>query len=78
VAFFTHGEHLVPVVRDVAPLSTFILSPGRVWSEPGDAGMSRAAFPFVLTNPYDNGTHNGLATFLYDETRVTALRLQIV
>jgi Beta-lactamase len=78
VAFFTHGEHLVPVVRDVVPLSAFILSPGRVWSEPGDGGMSRAAFPFVLTNPYDNGTHNGLATFLYDDTRVSALRLQIV
>ena len=78
VAFFTHGEHLVPVVRDVVPLSAFILSPGRVWSEPGDGGMSRAAFPFVLTNPYNNGTHNGLATFLYDDTRVSALRLQIV
>ena len=40
--------------------------------------MSRAAFPFVLTNPYDNSTHNGLATFLYDDTRVSALRLQVV
>jgi hypothetical protein len=78
VDFFTHGEHLVPVVRDVVPLSAFILSPGRVWSEPGDGGMSRAAFPFVLTNPYNNGTHNGLATFLYDDTRVSVLRLQIV
>jgi hypothetical protein len=78
VAFFTHGEHLVPVVRGVVPLAPFILSPGRVWSEPGDGGMSRAAFPFVLTNPYNNGTHNGLATFLYDDTRVSALRLQVV
>jgi hypothetical protein len=68
VAFFTHGEHLGPVVRDVVPHAAFLLSPGRVWSEPGDEGMPRAAFPFVLTNPYDNGTHNGLATFLYDDS----------
>jgi hypothetical protein len=77
-AFFTHGEHLVPVVRDIVPLSAFILSPDRVWSEPSDGGMSHAAFPFVLTNPYNNGTHNGLGTFLYENTRVSALRLQIV
>jgi hypothetical protein len=78
VAFFTQGEHLVPVVRDLGPDSTIILSPGRVWSEPGDGGLSRASFPFVLTNPHNNGTHNGLATFLYDDTRVSALRFQVV
>jgi CubicO group peptidase (beta-lactamase class C family) len=68
----------VPVVRDLGPDSTIILSPGRVWSEPGDGGLSRASFPFVLTNPHNNGTHNGLATFLYDDTRVSALRFQVV
>ena len=79
VAFFTYGEHLVPVVRDILqPPGTLILSPGQVWSEPGDQGMSRAAFPFVMTNPYNNGTHNGLATFLYDDTRVSAWRFQMV
>jgi len=78
VAFFTHGEHLVPVVRDILPPPGLILSPGRVWSEPGDQGMSRAALPFVVTDPYSNDTHNGLATFLYDDTQVSALRLQVV
>jgi hypothetical protein len=78
VAFFTEGEHLVPVVRDLAPLSTIILSPGRVWSEPGDGGLSRASFPFVLTSHATNATHNGLATFLYDETHVSSLRFQLV
>jgi hypothetical protein len=78
VAFFTQGAHLVPVVRDLVPLSTIILSPGRVWSEPGDGGLSRASFPFVLTDPYTNATHTGLATFLYDDTRVSALRFQVV
>ena len=40
--------------------------------------MSRASFPFVLTNPSYNAAHHGLATFLYDDTRVSALRLQVV
>ena len=78
VAFFTHGEHLVPVVRDLLAPSGLILSPGRVWSEPGDGGLSRASFPFVLTGPYENETRHGLATFLYDDTRVTGLQFQVV
>jgi hypothetical protein len=78
-SFFTHGEHLVPVVRNILdPPGTLILSPGRVWSEPGDGGMSRASFPFVSVTQYTNETHNGLVTFLYDDTRVSALRFQIV
>jgi hypothetical protein len=74
VAFFTQGEHLVPVVRDVLDPPGIILSPGRVWSEPGDGGLSRASFPFVLTNL----SRNGLATFLYDDTWVSAVRWQVV
>jgi len=78
--FFTHGDHLVPVVRTIVWSSDgrfgLILSPGRVWSEPGDQGMSRASFPFVLVNPIDNSTHNGLASFVFDDTRVSHLRVQ--
>lgn len=74
VAFFTQGEHLVPVVRDIVSPPGIILSPGRIWSEPGDGGMSRASFPFVLTNV----SRNGLATFLYDDTRASALRFQVI
>jgi Beta-lactamase len=76
--FVTHGEHLVPVVRGiVGSPAGVIVSPGRVWSEPTDNGMSRASFPFILVNELNNGTHNGLATFLFDDTRVSALRFQI-
>jgi hypothetical protein len=78
VAFVTEGEHLVPVMRDIVAPPGIILSPGRVWSEPGDGGMSRASFPFVLTHPSYNAAHHGLATLLYDATRVSALRLQVV
>jgi Beta-lactamase len=48
-----------------------------VWSEPGDGGLSRASFPFVLTDQA-NATRHGLATFLYDDTRVSMLRFQVV
>jgi hypothetical protein len=30
VAFFTDGEHLVPIARDILQPSSLILSPGRV------------------------------------------------
>jgi hypothetical protein len=78
IAFFTHGEHLVPVVRDIIPGSSVIVSPGRVWSEPGDGGLSRASFAFARVNEINNGTHNGLATFVFDDTRVSALAVQLV
>ena len=84
ISFFTEGDHLVPVARDIVhPPGTggrneLIFSPGRVWSEPGDRGMSRAAFPFVITTQISNETHNGLATFLFDDARVSGLRFQIV
>ena len=80
-AFFTHGEHLVPAVRTIirppGSRTGIILSPGRVWSEPGDRGMSRASFPYVVVDEIGNGTRNGLATFLFDDTRVSHLRVQV-
>ncbi|MCP4429172.1 MAG: serine hydrolase [Chloroflexi bacterium] len=82
--FFTYEDYLVPVARDIVPSSgegsawRIILSPGKVWSEPGDGGLSRASFPFVLTPALTNGAYNGLATFLYDDAHVSSLRFQIV
>jgi hypothetical protein len=80
-AFFTQGEHLVPAVRTIirppGSRTGVILSPGRVWSEPGDQGMSRASFPYVVVDQISNGTRNALATFLFDDTRVSNLRVQI-
>jgi hypothetical protein len=76
VAVFTDGEHLVPVVRGFVA-DSLLLGPGRVWSEPSDGGMSRGSFPFTLVNPITNSAHNGLATFLFDDARITALHVQI-
>jgi hypothetical protein len=76
VAVFTDGEHLVPIVRGFVA-DSLLLGFGRVWSEPGDGGMSRGAFPFTLVNPITNSAHNGLATFLFDDARMTAVHVQI-
>ncbi len=81
-SFFTTDGYLVPVERGIiqslSGRSDIILSPGRVWSEPGDDGWSRASFPFVLAGRTWNDSHNGLATFLYNDTEVSDLTLQIV
>ena len=81
--FFTYDDYLVPVNREIVPSTgdrsrwMLILSPGKVWSESGDAGLSRAAFPFVMTSRTNNEAHNGLATFLYDDTQVSQFYFQI-
>jgi hypothetical protein len=85
VQFLTYDDYLVPALRDEilpSPGGTsswhIILSPGKVWSEPGDGGLSRASFPFVLVGGISNETHNGLATFLYDDEQVSSFRFQVV
>jgi hypothetical protein len=82
-SFFAYAGHLVPVEREILASAgesywDIILSPGRVWSEPGDGGLSRASFPFALVSNESGGAHNGLATFVYDGARVSSLRLQVV
>lgn len=52
VQFVTLGDVLLPLEREIIRGGSndwnIILSPGRVWSEPNDGGMSRASFPFTL------------------------------
>jgi len=55
-----------------------IVSPGRVWSEPGDGNWSRASFPFVLIHRYRNEAHNGIATFLFDSVSTSNLRVEVI
>ncbi len=40
--------------------------------------MSRASFPFALVGGTSNETHNGLATFLYDNDHISSFRFQVV
>jgi hypothetical protein len=88
LGFVTLGETLVPLergqmVRELAPGSTasywrVIPQFGRVWKERVDDGWSRAAFPLMLVNDTENHAHQGLATFLYRDGRVSGLRFQFV
>ena len=76
-------DHLVPIERNKLiknEKSTWylILAPGRIWSEADDKGYSRASFPFTLVHYKSSQTHNGLATFLFDDKHVSALRVQII
>ena len=81
--FFVHDGYLVPVRRGIirpqtgASWSQIIVSPGRVWSESGDNEFWRASFPFILVNHYFNNSHNGIATFVFDDAKASSLRLQI-
>lgn len=87
LAFFTVNGDLVPVSQDVIRYGStkegrsywdVIIQPGRVWSEPGDGRWSRASFPFALVHSLEGETHNGFATFLYNEKDTSNLRFQIV
>ena len=82
VQFMTVGDALLPLVRNVIVGGSegswdIILSPGRIWSESNDQGMSRASFPFTLVTNQWNEAHNGVATFLFDDARVSNLRFQV-
>ena len=84
VEIFTSNGRLIPAAKNILnnssgpTLLNIIFSPGRVWSEPDDNGFSRASFPFVLSGLSTNKAHNGIASFLYDETTVSSLVFQIV
>jgi Beta-lactamase len=68
-SFVQEGDALVPVRRGAIPGRhgwwEVILEPGRVWSEPGDHGLARAAIPFSLQEKNANCTHNGVLMFLF-------------
>lgn len=53
------------------------LSPGRVWSELDDGNWSRAVLPFQLSNIFENDTHHGIATFLYNNEEISSIYYQI-
>lgn len=86
LTLFSDGDLLVPLqrgsmVREVAaksPRSYWRVIPqtGRVWREPGDGEWSRAALPLMLVNDTENHAHQGVATFLYRDGNISALRLQ--
>ncbi len=81
--FTSENGYLIPFERelivDKSPDCAWnvVLSPGRIWSEKGDGGWSRAAFPFLLANKLVNGSLNCVGSFVYKSGKVSDLHVQI-
>lgn len=79
--FVQNGSHLIPVTQGLIYTThqnwNYIIGPGRVWKENSDNGYSRAAFPFALVQRNANCTHNGVMTFLFNNSGVSKVRYQI-
>ena len=80
--FVQTGSHIVPKQRGSIPSShpewEYVLTPGRVWNENGDAGYSRVALPFALQQKNANCMHNGVMSFLFkDDGSVSDVAYQI-
>jgi hypothetical protein len=82
--FVQNGSHLIPVIQGLIvtgnPSWNYIIGPGRVWREDGDAGYTRASFPFALAERSQNCVHNGEMMFLFSNTkpiRISKVRYQV-
>jgi hypothetical protein len=79
--FVQDGSYLIPVIQGLVfsgdPYWNYIVGPGRIWQENGDAGYARASFPFALVERNQNCTHNGVVTFLFDGKSVSPVRYQV-
>lgn len=79
--FVQNGSHLIPANQGLYysghPYWNYIIGPGRVWKENSDNGYSRASFPFALVQRNANCTHNGVMTFLFNNSGVSKVRYQI-
>ena len=61
------------------PWWEFVLSAGSVWDEPNEQGFSRANIPFALKERNADCVHNGVLTFLFDDSgRISRTALQVV
>jgi CubicO group peptidase (beta-lactamase class C family) len=84
IPVISYGEYLIPLTRGIIVCGdqqnsywNIIVSPGRVWQEPGDNGYSRASFPFTFTDNYIGQARNGLATFIYNSSEISDVAIQI-
>jgi len=71
--FVQSGSYLIPVEEGLTITGSrawnYIVGPGRVWEEKGDAGYMRAALAFALIQRNQNCVHNGEMTFLFSNRK---------
>ncbi len=82
VELVTCGRDVLPTTRgrvqaDDQDIWDLFVGPGRTWSTPHDAGLTRVALPFSLGFKWINCVFNGLLTFVHDGASVSQVRWQI-
>lgn len=79
--FVQNKGYLIPVQRGLIitdhPYWNYFIEPGRVWSETGDQGYSRASFPFALVWKGSNATLNGTMSFVFNDAGTSKVWYQI-
>ena len=79
--FIQSGSDFVPSQRGLIitehPIWNYIIEPGQVWKEPGDADYSRVSFPFALVWKGSNAIFNGVMSFLFNEAGISKVWYQI-
>ena len=75
------GSHLIPANRGLrftgdAYWNT-IVGAGRIWSERGDGGKSRASLPITLVERNQNCAYHGVVSFLFDGSATSPAAFQV-
>ncbi len=75
------GSHLVPANRGLRFTGdsywNAIVGPGRIWSEQGDEGRSRASLPITLVERNQNCAYHGVLSFLFDGATTSKAAFQV-
>jgi hypothetical protein len=84
--FNTVGNDLLPATQETIRAGSLPgeagywdvkVASGKVWSDPKEAGWSRATFPFSLVSPSGETASQGRATFLYRKGEVGPVRYKL-
>ncbi len=75
------GSHLVPTWQALRYTGdaywNVIVGPGRIWSEAGDEGASRASLPVTLVERNQNCAYHGVVAFLFEGSATSPFAFQV-
>ncbi len=75
------GSHLIPANRGLRFTGdaywNAIVGAGRIWSERGDGGKSRASLPITLVERNQNCAYHGVVSFLFDGNSTSPAAFQV-